>query len=183
MMPAFRGALSPEQLQRVMDYIRTMCTDAAWPRGELNLPCPLVTGKAYPEDEWVVAASLPIDGSGRVTTGLVSAETWAKDNRLLPGGLRRGGRRGERAAVRGAARSDHDFGPGGDRVRYSVAVGRADGPFTVAARPRFQPIGYRWAENLASYDAFEIRRFVRYYREMAAASAITVAKAAVVVAN
>ena len=64
-----------------------------------------------------------------------------------------------------------------------MAVGRADGPFTVAARLRFQPIGYRWAENLASYDAFEIRRFVRYYREMAAASAITVAKAAVVVAN
>lgn len=65
MMPAFRGALSPEQLQRVMDYIRTMCTDDAWPRGELNLPRPLVTEKAYPEDEWVVAASLPIDGSGQ----------------------------------------------------------------------------------------------------------------------
>lgn len=65
MMPAFRDALSPEQLQRVMDYIRTMCTDAAWPRGELNLPRPLLTEKAYPEDEWVVAASLPIDGSGQ----------------------------------------------------------------------------------------------------------------------
>lgn len=65
MMPAFRDALSPEQLQRVMDYIRTMCTDAAWPRGELNLPRPLLTEKAYPEDEWVVAASVPIDGSGQ----------------------------------------------------------------------------------------------------------------------
>lgn len=65
MMPAFRGALTPEQLQRVMDYIRTMCTDDAWPRGELNLPRPLFTEKAYPEDEWVVAASLPVDGSGQ----------------------------------------------------------------------------------------------------------------------
>ena len=64
MMPAFGGALAPEQLQRVMNYIRTMCTDAAWPRGELNLPRPLVTGKAYPEDEWVVSASLPVDGTG-----------------------------------------------------------------------------------------------------------------------
>lgn len=62
MMPAFGSALAPEQLQRVMNYIRTMCTDAAWPRGELNLPRPLVTGKAYPEDEWVVSASL--DGTG-----------------------------------------------------------------------------------------------------------------------
>lgn len=65
MMPAFKGALTPEQLQRVMGYIRTMCTDADWPRGELNLPRPLVTEKAYLEDEWVVAASLPVDGAGR----------------------------------------------------------------------------------------------------------------------
>lgn len=64
MMPAFGSALSPEQLQRVMNYIRTMCTDADWPRGELNLPRPLVTGKAYPEDEWVISASLPVDGTG-----------------------------------------------------------------------------------------------------------------------
>ncbi len=64
MMPAFRGALTPEQLQRVMDYVRAMCTDANWPRGELNLPRPLVTSKAYPEDEWVVSASLPADGAG-----------------------------------------------------------------------------------------------------------------------
>ena len=64
MMQAFGSALSPEQLQRVMNYIRTMCTDADWPRDELNLPRPLVTGKAYPEDEWVVSASLPVDGTG-----------------------------------------------------------------------------------------------------------------------
>ncbi len=64
MMPAFRGALAPEQLERVMQYIRTMCTDADWPRGELNLPRPLVTGKAYPEDEWVISATLPMDGTG-----------------------------------------------------------------------------------------------------------------------
>ena len=38
MMPAFRGALTVEQLGRVMSYIRTLCTDARWPPGELNLP-------------------------------------------------------------------------------------------------------------------------------------------------
>ena len=68
MMPAFRDALTPEQLQLVMDYIRTLCTDSDWPRGELNLPRPLVTGKAYPEDEWVVAADLPVGGTGGETT-------------------------------------------------------------------------------------------------------------------
>ena len=40
MMPAFRGALTTEQLGRVMSYIRTLCTDSDWPRGELNLPAP-----------------------------------------------------------------------------------------------------------------------------------------------
>ena len=119
------------------------------------------------------------DGAGRVTTGLASAEAWAKDNRLLPDGFD-ANLAGGRAAVRGAARSDDNFGPGGDQVRYSVPVGGFDGPFTVTARLRFQPIGYRWAENLAAYDAFETRRFVRYYREMAEASAITVAEASAV---
>lgn len=129
-----------------------------------------------------VYQSVMTDRAGRVTTGLASAEAWAKDNRLLPEGFD-AAVAGERAAVRGAARSDGDFGPGGDRVRYSVAVGRFDGPFTVTARLRFQPIGYRWAENLAAYDAMETRRFARYYREMAAASAITVAEATAVSAN
>ena len=114
------------------------------------------------------------DAAGNVTTGLASAEAWVKDNRLLPNGFNTAAA-GERAAVRGAARSDADFGPGGDRVRYSVAIDPADGPFTVAVSLRFQPIAYRWAQNLAAYDAFETRRFVRYYRAMAGGSAVTVA--------
>jgi len=66
MMPAFRGALSPEQLQRVMNYIRVLCTDKNWPRGELNLPRPFVTQKAYPEDEWVVVSRVALDDPAEV---------------------------------------------------------------------------------------------------------------------
>ena len=64
MMPAFRGALTVEQLERVMGYIRSLCTDDNWPRGELNLPRPLLTEKAYPEDEWVVEAGVDLEGDG-----------------------------------------------------------------------------------------------------------------------
>src|SRR5689334_7434248 len=32
-MPAFRDLLSPDQIGRVIDYMRSMCTDTAWPRG------------------------------------------------------------------------------------------------------------------------------------------------------
>lgn len=71
MMPAFRGALTPEQLGRVMRYIRSMCTDANWPRGELNLPRALLTEKAYPEDEWVVEAGADLEGDGSIGNAFV----------------------------------------------------------------------------------------------------------------
>src|SRR5690606_3960124 len=48
MMPAFGEALTDEEIQRTLDYIRTLCEEAdEWPRGELNLPRALVTEKAY----------------------------------------------------------------------------------------------------------------------------------------
>jgi hypothetical protein len=50
-------------------------------------------------------------------------------------------------------------------------------PFTVRAELWFQPIAYRWAENLATYDTPETNRFVGWYREMAGASAIPLATA------
>ena len=56
-----------------------------------------------------------------------------------------------------------------------MAVDPAAGPFTVVAELWFQPIGYRWAENLAPYDAPETRRFVAYYRAMAGSAAMVVA--------
>ncbi len=71
MMPAFRGALTPEQLQLVMNHIRTQCTDPSWPRGELNLPRGLVTEKAYPEDEWVVEVGADLEGEGFVGSTFV----------------------------------------------------------------------------------------------------------------
>lgn len=66
MMPAFGGALTTEQLARIVRHIRTFCTDAEWPPGELNLPRALLTEKAYPEDEWVVAVDASLEGPGAV---------------------------------------------------------------------------------------------------------------------
>jgi hypothetical protein len=134
---------------------------------------PHYTEITRPEQVQVYEAVMA-EGAGSVTTGLMSAERLLKDNRLLPRGFD-AARGGDRVAVRGSATSDGDFTAGGDRVRYSVAVDPAAGPFTVNAELWFQPIAYRWAENLAAYDAFETQRFVRYYRAMARGSAIPVA--------
>ena len=57
-MPAFGGALTPEQIEQVLDHIRGFCESRVWPRGELNLPRPLVTEKAFPEDETVLTGAI-----------------------------------------------------------------------------------------------------------------------------
>ena len=126
-------------------------------------------------EEVQIYQAVMVDGTGAVTTGLMSAERWVKDNRILPDGFDRA-RADARVLPVGIASDDPDFAPGHDRVHYSVPVGSAEGPFTVEAELWFQPIGYRWAENLAAYDAPETRRFVRYYREMAGGSALMVAR-------
>ena len=70
-MPAFGEALNEEQLQQVVDYIRTFCDSDEWARGELNLPRPLVTEKAYPEDEAVSTVSTELERPGAVVNELV----------------------------------------------------------------------------------------------------------------
>ena len=73
----------------------------------------------------------------------------------------------------GAAAADADFTGSGDRVRYRVPM---SDPGTIEVELRYQPIGFRWARNLAAYDAPEPRRFVDYYDEMAAISSVVVAR-------
>ena len=47
----------------------------------------------------------------------------------------------------------------------------------------YQPIGYRWAHNLADREAEEIDRFIGYYRETASISAVVIANASVIVGD
>ena len=70
-MPAFEGVLSVDQVQMAIDHVRTFCTDGRWPRGELNLPRPLITTKAYPEDEAVFTTLIDTEGTGAVLNSFV----------------------------------------------------------------------------------------------------------------
>ena len=65
-MPSFGEALTLAELQRILDHIRTFCSDPRWPRGELNLPRALVTEKAFPENETVVTTEIDGNGAGAV---------------------------------------------------------------------------------------------------------------------
>jgi hypothetical protein len=116
------------------------------------------------EDIMVGANNLP-------TTGLLTAVRFIKDNRLLPKGFDKG-TADQQIAPQGDAVNDADFTGGGDRIRYSIALGSAQGPFQIEAELWFQPISYRWANNLKSYNAMEPRRFTRYYDAMSSGSAV-----------
>jgi mono/diheme cytochrome c family protein len=82
MMPAFGDALSLEDLERTVDYLRSFCVNDAWPRGELNLPRPFVTEKAYPEDEAVLSTATALEGEGSSLYELVYEQRFGARNQL-----------------------------------------------------------------------------------------------------
>lgn len=65
-MPAFTDALTPDEITRVIGYLRGFCTERSWPRGDLNLPRPLVTEKAFPENEAVLTTTVSTNAPGSV---------------------------------------------------------------------------------------------------------------------
>lgn len=68
-MPSFRDFLTQEQIGQVIDHLREFCTEKVWPRGNLNLPRAIITEKAFPENETVIAGS--INAHGTVSTSVI----------------------------------------------------------------------------------------------------------------
>ena len=81
-MPSFGEALTLEQIDKVMAYMREQCPDPAWPLGEMNLPRPLFTEKAFPEDEWVFQTGADATGSGNVSSKVVYEKRFGARNQL-----------------------------------------------------------------------------------------------------
>ena len=127
-------------------------------------------------DQVQIYESILGDANDAVTTGLLQATHYLKDNRLLPRGFDKATADAD-VAVRGGAVDDPDFVDASDRVRYAIPLRGAGGPFVVDAELLYQPIGFRWANNLKKYEAPEPRRFTAYYDAMSAASATALARA------
>jgi len=70
-MPSYAEAFDAERIERIVEFMRGFCTDGAWPRGELNLPRPLLTEKAFPEDEALWTTLVDVEGTGAVDTAMV----------------------------------------------------------------------------------------------------------------
>jgi hypothetical protein len=102
------------------------------------------------------------DVEGNVTTGLLAAKGYLKDNRLLPSGFDKA-TAGVDIAVHGEAAADGDFDGGGDTTLYSIALEDAQLPLEVTVELLHQSIGFRWGENLRAYEATEVAQFLTFY--------------------
>lgn len=118
------------------------------------------------------------DQQDHVTTGLLAAIGYFKDNRVLPTGFDKNTAEKDIAVV-GDALEDPNFSAGEDTVSYSVPLSDSDGPFHIAVELLYQPIGFRWAHNLEGYKATEPQRFVGYYDSMSSAATTVLARAEV----
>ncbi len=127
------------------------------------------------QEQVQIYEAIMVDYKDQVTTGLLSGVRFIKDNRILPLGFDKKTAH-EDVAVHGAAAEDTNFDDKGDLVSYSIAIDNSQSPHHVEIMLRYQPIAYRWAQNLSAYKAMETERFVGYYNEMAQDSAVILAQ-------
>lgn len=81
-MPSFEKLLSDEQVNDVVAYLRTFCTNKHWPRGELNLPRAIVTEKAFPEKEFVLSTSANASGAPGFETHAIHEQSFGTKGQL-----------------------------------------------------------------------------------------------------
>jgi hypothetical protein len=121
-----------------------------------DLPLPGdVTGETV--DQSACATCHGKDGAGTVTTGLLQAARYVKDNRVLPRGFDKSTAHVD-IAVHGDAQTDGNLIGEQDRVRYVLPSATR----SVDVVLRYQPIAFRWAQNLRHYKAPEPSRFLGY---------------------
>lgn len=125
-------------------------------------------------DQVQIYEAIMVDSKDRVTTSLLSALHYAKDNRLLPKGFDKTQAPAD-VAVHGLAENDSDFIAAEDRIWYRIPITPGKGPYRIQVELYYQPIAYRWAHNLLEQRAAETERFVSYYQAMASESAVCLA--------
>ena len=128
------------------------------------------------QDQVEIYESILGDPDSRPTTGLLSAVTYLKDNRLLPRGFEKG-TADPQIGVFGAAGTDDTFVGGGDRVRYRLPAAPGRRAARIEVELRYQPIGYRWAHNLGEYRSEETSKFLGLFRAMETGTSTVVATA------
>ena len=115
-------------------------------------------------DQVQVYESIMEDTDGQVTYTLLSANTYDKDNRILPLGLDKSQTTAD-TAVFGEASQDDDFVGGSDVVTYQIPVSNS-GQLVVTATLRYQPLSSAYLNDLFKDDDLPlVRRLAGYWRD------------------
>jgi hypothetical protein len=61
LMPGFEDSLTAEQIAGFVTHMRGFCKEGGWPSGNTNFPRPIVTEKAFPENEFLILPSVSHD--------------------------------------------------------------------------------------------------------------------------
>ena len=70
LMPAFEDSLTTDQIAAFVSHIRSFCKDKGWPNGNTNFPRPIITEKAFPENEFVLLPAVSHEGADVEVTAL-----------------------------------------------------------------------------------------------------------------
>lgn len=138
-MPVFAEALTQEEIDKILAHIRTFCPDKDWPAGELNFPRALKTGKAYPEDELVLATTFESEGRGKVANKLVYEQRLGKRSQyelILPFGWSE-----EPVAGTGDLNWESSVGDVGIAFKHVMHHSKKTGSIVAAGGELFLPTG------------------------------------------
>ncbi len=81
-MPSFSGVLTPQEVDAVVRYLRSLCKEPGWAPGELNVPRALLTEKAFPESETVLTSRINTSGTAGVINELAYERILGKRDQL-----------------------------------------------------------------------------------------------------
>ncbi|MEK7727521.1 MAG: cytochrome c [candidate division KSB1 bacterium] len=77
-MPAYGEALTPEQVEASIAYLKKFCTESGWPSGELNFRRAQLTAKAFPENEALLIPNYTRGASHAAATKFVYERRFGK---------------------------------------------------------------------------------------------------------
>jgi len=123
-------------------------------------------------DQVQIYQSVMGDAAGRMTSTLLNAATYLKDNRIPPRGYRRSGRMASFTAIKGKAAADENFnrlgsmeGSGTDVVTYEIILDEVHFPLTINVRLLYQSTTPRFLDDLLQDDAPAISSFRQMYAQ------------------
>ncbi len=112
-------------------------------------------------DQVQIYEAIFVDSNRQVTTGLMLASEYIKNNRLLPAGFAKD-QVDDDIAVVGDAATDDNFVGGGDEIVYAIPVGGGHSIFTIEVELLYQTISYRWGQKFIGSNSQEGINFLTY---------------------